>query len=63
MHYLDSVLAKQPFIAGQRFSIADITAFAGLVFADFAKIEVPRELSYLHAWRGSVGERPSVVNA
>ena len=63
MHYLDSVLAKQPFIAGQRFSIADITAFAGLVFADVAKIEVPRQLSYLHAWRGSVGERPSIVNA
>ena len=41
----------------------DITAFAGLAFADFAKIEVPADLVRLRAWRGRVAERPSVAHA
>ena len=32
MRYLDKVLADQPYIAGDDFSVADITAFAGLAF-------------------------------
>ena len=35
--YLDEVLGKQPYLAGERFTVADITAFAGLAIADFAK--------------------------
>ena len=30
MRYLDQVLARQPFLAGDRFTMADITGFAGL---------------------------------
>ncbi len=60
MRYLDGVLAKQPYLAGQNFSMADITAFAGLGFADFAKIDIPAECSNLKAWRARVAERPSV---
>jgi glutathione S-transferase len=63
MRYLDGVLARQPFVGGEAFSVADITAFAGLVFADFARIEIPRELSHLLAWRTVVGARPSIANA
>lgn len=63
MRYLDGVLADQPFVAGEAFSVADITAFAGLVFADFAGIEIPEELSRLSAWRKMVSARPSVANA
>jgi glutathione S-transferase len=63
MRYLDGVLAKQPYLAGQQFSMADITAFAGLAFADFAKIDVPADLVNLNAWRGRVAERPSVAHA
>ena len=44
MVYLDEVLAANDFVAGDRFSIADITAFAGLVFANFAKVEIPVSL-------------------
>jgi glutathione S-transferase len=60
MRYLDGVLAKQPYLAGQNFSMADITAFAGLGFADFAKIDIPAECLNLTAWRARVAERPSV---
>lgn len=60
MKYLDGVLAKQPYLAGDRFSMADITAFAGLAFADFAKVDIPAGLNHLKAWRARVAERPSV---
>lgn len=63
MNYLDQLLTKQPFLAGERFSMADITAFVGLAYADFAMIDVPAELSNLSAWRGRVADRPSVANA
>jgi glutathione S-transferase len=60
MRYLEGVLAEQPYLAGQQFSMADITAFAGLAFA---KIGVPAELAHLKAWRGRVAARPSVAHA
>jgi glutathione S-transferase len=60
MKYLDGVLAKQPYLAGETFSMADITAFAGLGFADFAKISIPADCNYLKAWRARVAERPSI---
>jgi len=59
--YFDSVLANSEFVAGENFSMADITLFAGLGFADFAKIEIPTELKYLSAWRERVSSRPSVA--
>ena len=61
MRYLDKVLADQPYIAGDDFSIADITAFAGLAFADFARIDVPAECANLKAWHQKVAQRPSIV--
>ncbi|WP_120500824.1 glutathione S-transferase family protein [Roseovarius sp. EL26] len=60
MHYLDGVLASQPFLAGGDFSMADITAYAGLGFADFAKIAIPDEYVNLKNWRTRVASRPSL---
>jgi len=61
MHYFDRVLGEQDFIAGHEFSVADITAFMGLAFADFAKIDIPAECQNLIAWRSKVAQRPSVA--
>jgi glutathione S-transferase len=63
MRYLDGVLAERAYLAGDRFTMADITAFAGLIFADFARIEIPAELTNLISWRGRVAARPSVQAA
>jgi glutathione S-transferase len=63
MRYLDGVLAERAYLAGDRFTMADITAFAGLIFADFAKIDIPPELSNLADWRARVAARPSVKQA
>ncbi len=61
MKYLDGVLTQQPYLAGDAFSMADITAFAGLAFADFAKIDIPAECEHLIAWRAKVAKRPSIT--
>jgi glutathione S-transferase len=63
MSYLDGLLGGQPYLAGEHFSMADITAFVGLAYADFAKIDVPCGLSNLHSWRERVASRPSVANS
>lgn len=61
MTYLDEVLADSEYLAGNAFSIADITAFAGLAFADLAEVEIPESLSNLIAWREKVAARPSIA--
>lgn len=62
MRYFDDLLGAQPYIAGGDFSMADITAFAGLAFADFAKIDIPDDCRNLKAWREKVAARPSIAN-
>jgi glutathione S-transferase len=62
MHYFDAVLKKQPFIAGEAFSMADITVIGGLIFASIVNLPVPSECEALQAWYAMVRERPSVKN-
>lgn len=59
MGYLNGVLAEQDYLAGPEFSMADITAFAGLAFADFAKVDIPAEHENLSNWRARIAARPS----
>lgn len=61
MAYLDDVLSRQPYLAGEAFSVADITAYIGLGFADFAQINIPEDHAHLAAWRDRVGARPSIA--
>ena len=63
MRYLDQVLTAQPFLAGDRFTVVDITAFAGLLFAAFGKIEIPAELDRLASWRERIASRASIMRA
>lgn len=58
---LDRRLATQAFIAGERFTIADITALCALDFARGLMKFRPDEagLHNLHAWHGRIAARPS----
>jgi glutathione S-transferase len=58
--YFDSVLKKQSFIAGDAFSMADITVISAFIFAAIVKLPVPAEHEALHAWHERMQERPSV---
>ena len=56
----DRLLAKRPWMAGDRFTIADITAFCGLEFARLVKFRpADAGLPHLADWRERVAERPS----
>jgi glutathione S-transferase len=60
MAYFNTVLQRQPYVAGETFSIADITVFAGLMFADAAGLTIPDDASALVAWRARIADLPSV---
>lgn len=62
MHYFDSVLKKQPYIAGDNFSMADITVIGGLIFAELVDLPIPAECEALLGWYARMQERPSVQN-
>lgn len=59
--WLDRMLANQAYMAGERFTIADITAFCALEFArGMMKYKPGSEgLVNLQAWRDRIAERPS----
>jgi glutathione S-transferase len=58
--WLDERLAEQEFVAGSRFTIADITAFCGVEFARLLRWK-PADAGLLHlqAWRDRINTRPS----
>jgi len=60
-HWLDGVLADRDFVAGERFTIADITAFCALEFARGLLKFRPGEEGYvnLQRWRDRIAQRPS----
>jgi len=62
MHYFDGVLKAQDFVAGEFFSMADITVIGGLIFAGLLKLPVPAECEALQSWYARMQERPSVKN-
>ena len=62
MRYFDQVLRRQPFVAGEAFSMADITLIGGLIFAELVKLPVPAECDALEAWYARMQARPSVRN-
>lgn len=57
---LDQQLADHQFIAGNFFSMADISAYVCVNFAKWVKVTVPNELVNLHRWIDEVAARPSV---
>ncbi len=59
MALLDEQLATNTFIAGEHFSIADITLLVSVDFLKPAKITMPDEFQNLKRWHEAVSSRPS----
>jgi glutathione S-transferase len=58
---LDQELANRAFIAGNAFSVADISALVAVDFMKPAKLVVPEEFTNLRRWHAEVRARPSAV--
>lgn len=59
MRVLDEHLSEQRFLAGDQFSVADITAFTAIDFARVVKIRILPEQVNLQRWYDEVKQRPS----
>jgi glutathione S-transferase len=56
---LDSELATRPFIAGERYTVADITALCAVDFMKPARVVLPEDVPNLRRWHAEVSARPS----
>lgn len=56
---LDAELGRRQFVAGERYSVADITALVAVDFMKVARIERPASLANLARWHAEVSGRPS----
>ena len=61
MAWLDGELAGRGCIAGDTFTIADITAICAFGIGRVAKIRIPEELTHLTAWHERMSARLSVI--
>lgn len=59
MRWLDKELSYKNFIAGDRYSIADITAQCALLLGKYTGAPIPKELSNLTHWFETMTKRPS----
>lgn len=58
---LEGRLAESDYLAGPRFSIADITAWISVAFASWIKMEVPAGHAGLKRWYAAIASRPSAA--
>ena len=61
LQLLDGQLASHPYIAGDAFSIADITALVAVDFMRVNKLSVPDDLAHVRRWHQAVAARPSAA--
>jgi glutathione S-transferase len=59
LQFIDEELASRPYIAGNQFSVADITALVAVDFMRAARIQRPAGLTNIERWYQSVSARPS----
>ncbi len=61
LELLDRELATHEFIAGDRYSVADITALVTVDFMKPARLAVPETLGNVRRWHAAVSARPSAM--
>lgn len=59
MRFFDGELATRDYVAGDSYSIADITLYCAIDFCRLPKIEVPEDLRHLKSWYERMAARES----
>ena len=57
--HLDEILADREFLAGDRYSVADITALVTVEFAKWVKLSLADDAANVRRWYDAVSARPS----
>jgi glutathione S-transferase len=57
--WLDRELAARPFVAGERYTVADITLLCAIDFGRVVDIRIAPEQKHLARWHEAVSSRPS----
>jgi glutathione S-transferase len=55
----NAALAERAVVAGERYTIADITTLVTIDFAGWIKLAIPEHCTYLRRWYEAVSARPS----
>jgi len=61
LELLDRELAGRPYLAGDDFTVADITAMVAVDFMKVSKLKVPDEMANVRRWHQEVSARPSAA--
>ena len=59
LNLLDGELARRKFVAGDRYTVADITALMAVDLMKPAKLTVPETLVHVRRWYADISARPS----
>jgi glutathione S-transferase len=59
---LNDRLAEREFVAGERFSIADITAVVAVDFARVVKVKPGEQHPHVVRWRAAMAQRPAMAS-
>jgi glutathione S-transferase len=60
-HKFDEQLRDNPYVAGNRFTVADITALCSIDFAKMNQLDIPDDCPNVARWYEEVSSRPSAV--
>jgi glutathione S-transferase len=58
---LDDQLSRHTYVAGERFTIADISAFIAVDFMRINRTAIPEEMAGLARWKAAVGARQTIA--
>ncbi len=61
LQLLDGELADREFVAGDAYSIADITGLIAIDFMKPARIKVPEDFANVLRWHSAISSRPSAA--
>jgi glutathione S-transferase len=59
LYMLDGELKNRPFVAGDRYSVADITTLCAIDFMKPIRTPVPEDCANVKRWHAEVSARPS----
>jgi glutathione S-transferase len=59
LQFLDGELGNRPYVAGEDFTVADITALVAMDFMRVSKLAVADDLANVQRWHKAVSVRPS----